>query len=345
MSKWWWTVVAAAACQGPDGSSDEVPDPLEPVTVMDEDDGLTDPRDLGFDGDGRLWVANRKDDRTYIVDDPAAEELDVRRLQDGYAEHFMEETVALSFDDDDQFGSCGDTRNTYNGRAPANDFMGPALWSTDLAIFAVENPIGLGSHLDMLHQSPQCMGMAWEINNIYWVFDGYNGNIVRYDFAADHGPGYDDHSDGKVRRLQEPEVKRVKGAPSHMVIDFDNRLLYVADTGNDRVLWIDVDKGSRGRNIQPLNEPLAEYYYWKDVSWGVVTEDIEQPGALALDGDVLYVGSWATGVVHTIRTDGEELASDDLGGGAKSVSALEIGPDGALWGLNNKAATVWRAVD
>ncbi len=36
-------------------------------------------------------------------------------------------------------------------------------------------PFTLGSHLDMLHESPMCMGIAWEQNNAYWVFDGCGG--------------------------------------------------------------------------------------------------------------------------------------------------------------------------
>ncbi len=34
----------------------------------------------------------------------------------------------------------------------------------------------LGSHLDMLHESPLCMGIAWEQRNTYWVFDGCGGS-------------------------------------------------------------------------------------------------------------------------------------------------------------------------
>ena len=37
-------------------------------------------------------------------------------------------------------------------------------------------PFTLGSHLDMLHESPLCMGIAWERNNAYWVFDGCGGS-------------------------------------------------------------------------------------------------------------------------------------------------------------------------
>src|SRR5690606_3474583 len=106
--------------------------------------------------------------------------------------------------------------------AAANDFMGPTLWSADLDIYAQTNPAAvdflgfdLGSHLDMLHESPLCMGIAWVSDNVYFTFDGLTGSISRYDFVEDHGAGFDDHSDGIVERFVDAGVSRVEGVPSH----------------------------------------------------------------------------------------------------------------------------------
>src|SRR5690606_35478965 len=113
------------------------------------------------------------------------------------------------------FGTCQESRNTYNGMAPPNDFMGPTLWSSDLTVFAKMNPNGLGSHLDMLHNSPLCIGIAHESANRYWVVNGTTGGIDRYDFAVDDGIGNDDHSDGLTWRYAAGTMKRVEGVPSH----------------------------------------------------------------------------------------------------------------------------------
>src|SRR5690606_29829533 len=104
---------------------------------------------------------------------------------DGYALHFMEEVSSISFgaknfDGDYTFGTCQESANTYNDQYEANYFMGPALWSAHPDVFAMSNPYGLGAHLDMLHESPYCMGIAHEVDNVYWVFDGYNSRLVRY---------------------------------------------------------------------------------------------------------------------------------------------------------------------
>lgn len=318
------------------------PDSVEWTYILGEEEKVTDPRDIGFDASGNLWIANRVDDRTFVVFDPGTEQQRHDRRKDGYAEHFMEETMALSFDGGEQFGSCGESRNTYNDRSPPNDFMGPVLWSTDLTIFAEQNPEGLGSHLDMLHESPNCMGIAWERANVYWVFDGQNDTIVRYDFAEDHDVGQDYHGDGLIHRLSEPEVEREPNVPSHMMIDPTTGLLYVADTGNGRVLWIDTQTGEKGRRIQVSEEPVEEYAWWDGAEWGVFAEGLDRPSGLAVNGDRVWVAEYGTGEIHEYDHAGERLLSLDTELGAETLHGIELGPDGKLWVVDNAGAAVWR---
>lgn len=64
------------------------------------------------------------------------------------------------------------------------------------------------------------MGVEWEEENVFWVNDGYNENIVRYDFGEDHGPGNDDHSDGIVHRYTEIPVNRIDDhIANHLALD------------------------------------------------------------------------------------------------------------------------------
>ena len=81
-------------------------------------------------------------------------------------------------------------------------------------------PVDLGSHYDMLHESPLCMGIAWEKDNVYWVFDGHNQSIARYDFQEDHGMGFDDHSDGIIGKYVTGEIQREPDIPSHLHLEF-----------------------------------------------------------------------------------------------------------------------------
>lgn len=318
--------------------------------ILGEDERLTDPRDLGFDPDGNLWIANRSDDRTFIVSNPGTDEQEDERRKDGYAEHFMEETAAFAFEDEsgaspdygNEFGSCGESENTYNDQERANEFMGPVLWSADLDIFAEENPEGLGSHLDMLHESPLCVGIAWESDNVYWVFDGASDTIVRYDFQDDHDVGQDDHSDGIIYRLTEPTVERVEDAPGHMMIDPATGLLYVADTGGGRVLRLDTASGERGKDIRTQQEPVEDYAKWEGVEWTELVSDLDQPGGLAFRDGTLYIAEFGTGILHAYDTDGKELQTLDTDRGGGAIYGIEIGPDGKLWVIDNSAPAVYR---
>lgn len=318
--------------------------------ILGDEERLSDPRDIGFDPDGNLWVANRSDDRTFIVSDPGTADQDYERRKDGFAQHFMEETAAFAFEDTsgaedfgNEFGSCGESDNTYNNSARGDDFMGPVLWSADLDIFAEENPEGLGSHLDMQHESPFCVGIAWEKDNVYWVFDGAHSAVVRYDFRENHSVGQDDHSDGVVYQFSEPELTRVEEAPGHMEIDRSTGLLYVADTGGGRVLWIDTATGEKGEPIRQTMETISTYAEWDGADWGVLIDGLDQPGALALDAKGhLFVGEFGNGVIHAYDLEGNEIQSLDTEWGEGAMHGIEIGPDGALWAVDNAKPAVYR---
>lgn len=326
----------------PIGTGDGTPASVGWTPILGAEDQLDDPRDLGFDASGNLWIANRQDDRTFIVFDPGTPQQHHERRKDAYALHFMEEVAALSFDPGVQFGSCGESLNTYNDRYPPNYFMGPVLWSTNLDIFAEQNPMGLGSHLDMNHESPLCVGIAWEVDNIYWVFDGYNGNVVRYDFAEDHGVGMDDHSDAIIHRLSEPTVQRVAQAPGHMMVHHASNGLYVADTGGGRVLRIDITSGVKGERIRPTEEPVAEYAWWDEAVWEEVVTGLDRPGGLALSEDRLFVGEWGTGIIHEYTLEGEPVRTLDTGFGPEKLHGIELGPDGDMWVVELATPGAWR---
>src|SRR5690606_2860220 len=127
-------------------------------------------------------------------------------------------------------------------------------WSSNLGIYGIQPPGLNGSHLDMLHETPFCMGIAWERDNVYWVFNGNAGAIDRVDFHADHGPGNDDHSDGEYWRYVPGQVARVPNVPSHMHLA--GTWLYIADTGNGRVVRLDITSGVMGDPFSPVYDPI-----------------------------------------------------------------------------------------
>jgi hypothetical protein len=112
-------------------------------------------------------------------------------------------TFVTVHDDDNSFGG-GSHDSTHGARRAGNNFMGPTLWSADLTKFAIENnqvfpgnahSTPEGSHLDMLHEHPFSMGVAWAGRNLrFWSWDGgldsQYGSLTLSDFgSSDHGYG------------------------------------------------------------------------------------------------------------------------------------------------------------
>ena len=209
----------------PDGYVPQFGPGFSEVEIASNVQGLEEPRDLEFHPSpqraSELWVVNRATDSATIIQDAGNLGQTSETRQDAYGYHFMEEVSAIAFGADHvefdyQFATAQESRNTYNGQGDPNDFMGPALWPSSLDHYAVENQESgglLGSHLDMLHESPLGMGVAHDVGNAYWYNDGFYGELVHYDFNEDHDTGEDDHSDGVVKRYTEINLTRVADVP------------------------------------------------------------------------------------------------------------------------------------
>ena len=313
------------------------------TTIGTADDGLDMPRDLEMNPDvhGELFVVNRTTDSATIFTAAGTEEQTSRLVIDPYALHFMEEVSSIAFGahlhgdgEYPNFGTCHESRNTYNDQGPGDDFMGPTLWTSDPEIFGYSNPdaveylsdlfgmpVDLGSHIDMLHESPLCMGIAWEEENVYWVFDGMNNSIDRVDFAADHDVGFDDHSDGIITQYIKGEVQRTEDIPSHLEYDPETGFLYIADTGNNAIKVLDTTSGSLGDTL-PVMEPGTTHHNQDDaLVWTLIEGDdfgLVQPSGLALVEDHIIITDHATGYIHAFDKDGQQVdwLDTELGEGA-----------------------------
>ena len=326
---------------------------FDEVVIADSSDALNDPRDLEFHP-GRaneLWVANRATDSITIVHNTGLENQYSQNRQDSNRNHFLEEVSAIAFGSyhpefDWQWGSAQETRNTFCGQGPANNFMGPTLWPSSLSHFAMENQNNgnglLGSHIDMNHESPNGVGIAHDSGNSYWYNDGYYGELVYYDFQIDHDTGEDDHSDGIVRRYADISLTYAYGVPGHMILDKDSGILYIADTGANRILWVNTDDTTYNtQNIMGESsrlEPLHEYSDITGIEWGVLATGLDRPSGIALDGDQLFVSLNGNGqiIAYDLSTNGKSAAeAGSIQTTASSIMGLEIGPNGHLYYVDN----------
>jgi hypothetical protein len=333
---------------------------FDETLIADSSDDLDTPRDLEFHPGAtrsdELWIVNRATDSITIIHDTGTENQWSENREDAYANHFMEEVSAISFGSynsefDFQFGTAQESRNTFNGQGSPNNFMGPTLWPSSLSHYAVEHQADdlLGSHLDMQHESPNGMGIAHDSGNAYWYFDGYYGNLVYYDFQVDHDTGEDDHSDGIVRRYSDITLTRWINIPSHMILDKDSGILYISDTGANRVLWVNTDDTTvTTTNIMNDNsrmEPLEEYSRVTGMEWGVLDTGLSKPSGIALDGDTLFVGTNGDDSItaYDLSTDGKSgTLLETVSTSAFSLMGIEIGPDGKLYYVDGNKDKVFR---
>ena len=339
---------SAAIDRAPHTASD-----FETAVVATHANGLRGPRDIAFNPTvpGELWIVNQKDDSVVIVADASSASPQARKLIDPYALHFMDAPTSISFADNGFFGTCQESRNTYNDQAPANDFMGPTLWTSDPDIFAKSNPIAiralgsdLGSHMDMLHESPNCMGIAWEKGNVYWTMDGLSGSISRYDFQRDHGPGFDDHSDGIVQRFTEVRVARKAGVPSHVAFDHETGYVFVADTGHGRVILVDTSAATEDRQLNAHESGVqlsrmkgAQVYLIADSNQG-----LQSPSGLTVKDGLVYVGDNATGIISSFDIYGTKVDTIETGLPAGSLMGIRVDDTGAIFAVDGVGERVLR---
>ncbi len=305
-------------------------------------DGLSHPRDLEFDPNspGDLWVVDRDWDGNIVVFDADQADARVERMRDMAASHFMEEVSSVAFGGNGNFGTCQESRNGLDGLGFEDDFMGPVLWSADLMIHCNVNQAEggslNGSHLDMLHQSPLCMGMAAETDNAYYVADGANGHVVRYDFNRPHVPGGDDHSDGEVTRYPDLSFTRVPDIPSHMEMLGDD--LYYVDTGTGTIKVADMTTGSAAGRLQSRTEPLARFDRYTGVSVRTFADGLDTPSGLLVTDERVFVSLPLTGEIVAFELDGTEIQRIDTG--PPGVMGLAMGPQGRIWYTNAYEGTV-----
>lgn len=316
------------------------------LTIVHESNPAWDPVDLEFNprSPRDLWIINKATSHVSIVRDVGTSRAQVIERRDVAYSHFSYRPPALAMAGaHPEFGqlwaTCGDNDNG------GNYFMGPTLYSAELHIFGTNNPItNLGSHLDMLHSTPFCRGIAWAgEGNQYFVFNSFNKAIDFYDFRQDHGIGWDDHSDGIVRRFWNNQVLGVDGVESHLSWNPDTKKLYVADTGHKRILVLDP---TLGRSVAPMRgmELIAERNYY-EAPLQVLVEGgvLEQPSGIEASGGLAFVSDAKTSQIHAFDLEtGALVKTLDTGLPEGSLAGLNFGPDGKIYFVDRKAAKVIR---
>ena len=313
--------------------------------VASGDDGLNVPTDLAFHPfvAGELWITSQADDSIVIVNDVglpsrSAEKYGGPTTQG--ASHFLANPSGIAFSLDNGNAATSHEEDQITQSTTPADFMGPTLWSTDRLIFDG----GHSGHLDMLHNSPNGMGIAWDSGNAFWIYDGYHSSVTRYDFADDHGPGGADHSDGIIERCVEGSMTRQPQAPSGMEMNHETGWLYIADTGAGRIARLDTNSGTEGAPIFPNYDATVQRY----IDGAVIETFIDTaaqgasfPSGLALRGGMIFVGDVGNGTLYAYSMEtGEMIDFLPLGLANGALKGIAFDEAGNLYAIDSFANQV-----
>ncbi|MDZ4824696.1 MAG: T9SS type A sorting domain-containing protein [Flavobacteriales bacterium] len=322
-------------------------------TIGDINEDVEKPTDLDFHPTltrNELWVINRGTENsggsTVIFHNAGMGNQTEEYEEDGNGWHFMSLPSAMAFGRNENWSSSPSVTDANHS---GGYFTGPTLWSSDPDIYA-EPSGGNGSHLDMIHQSPNSMGICNAGDNRFYLYDGYHDRIYWYDFVTDHGPGNDDHSDGRVREFEEPVLNNFNTTvPNHMILDENTGWLYVCDNGGatPRVIRLNTNTAVETGEFNPLSEEVLAETTTYSADWEeFITAGIERPCGIEINGTKLLVGDYATGIIHIYEiAGGTPIWLGQIETGSDGLAGIKVGPDGKIWYVNYLDNTLVRIED
>jgi peroxiredoxin len=327
------------------------------TTVLRESDGLIRPVDVEFNSslffENDLWVVNSANNGHHTI--TIAHDVDkptrsIVQKADSRRSHFMWRTQALAFGVNGTFATA---QNGQNGSFLGNDyseylFMGPTLWSSDTAIFASRNQksnVYLGSHLDMLHQSPYNLGIAHDTASKYWVSDARYNDISSYDFQNPHEVGGTDHRDGIIYRYKDVTLTPgVYGIPAHIVKDKTSNWLYFIDGGAKLVKRLDITSGTEGETLEMPNFSGELVQSFKSKLGGtvetVVPTDTATPVGIDCKDGILYVSYYETGDIKLFDINNGFAPIETINTKSPGIMGITVNRLGDIWAANHDSSSI-----
>ncbi len=314
-------------------------------TIANSSNQVAQPRDLDFHPNGDLWIVNQGTENsggsTVTIKNAGKTNQTSQYLKDPNSWHFMSLPSGIAFGENTNFGTSTSVFDAnHNGGAP---YTGPSLWPSADGIYAIQPPGMNGSHLDMVHASPYCMGIAWEKDNVYWVTDMNSNDVVRYDFVNDHGPGASYHDDAIVRRFTGQSISWInQNTSAHLAFDDAKKWLYIVDGGGAKIVRLDITTGTQGGNPSFTNfDQVVEYKNYDGATWEtVVSTGLVKPVGIAVVGNFMAVSDNDNGdiIIYDISTmPAQEVNRVQTTAG---IQGIDIGPDGRIWFVNTTTNTV-----
>lgn len=320
-------------------------DSVELSVIATAADELAKPTDLAFNPEvpGQLWVVNWATNSIVIIEQAGrAGQSSSHRYAGATSDHFLARPSGIAFGTPGVMATSQQTDEPTQSTTPW-DFMGPTLWGADPSFFDA----GDASHLDMLHNSPNSSGIAWESRNIYWVHDGEHGSLTRYDFHADHGLGGIDHSDGEVYRFAAYELGYEPGVASHVAFHHATGYVYCADTANNRIFVLDSNTGTIAGDLPPnydggIQRGVNGASYDTMVSGADMPAPMSKPSGLEIHDDYVFVTDNETSIIFGLTLDGHVVDWLETELPAGTLMGIAFDTDGSLFAVDAAGDRVLR---
>lgn len=297
--------------------------------------GLNVPRDLAFNPSApdQLWVVNSGDTSVTIFQQTGTASQTALRRRSSTSVHFLARPSGIAFGAPGMLATSPEEHRITEADTPT-DFMGPTLWTSDLRIFDA----GDNSHYDMLHNSPDSVGIAWERDNTYWVVDGAHQALTRYQILRPHALGGSDHSQAIVARYAEGSVGFVASVSSHATYDTTTARLFVADSGHNRIAVLDPAGATRGATITPNYDGDTQYRMHGGLTTFIdgAAIGMQMPSGIELVGDVFYVTDNRLSRIHAFDRSGAMLDYLDLRDRVNpgGLMGLALDPAGRIYAVD-----------
>jgi DNA-binding beta-propeller fold protein YncE len=314
--------------------------------VASSSNSLSSPVDLDFYPNqtirpNELWILNQGTNSsggsTVIVSNAKSSSRTYKYVKDGNSWHFMALASSMAFGD----SNWATSQDIVDANRQGGKYTGPTLWPGDLSIYGIvgnpTTPTENGSHLSMIHQSPYGKGIAFEKDNIFWVLDGYEGSLKRYDFGNPHQPGGDDHSGGGVQVYKEFSFIKHATLPGHIVIDGARKFLYGCDPIGKRIFRVDITSGTKGTTGTKVNGEtlgLGYYNFTGLIKIDTLIKGLNTPVGIDVYGNWLIVTDNGTDeiIIYDISKNYAELGRIKLKYIANpDPMGVKVGPDGKIY--------------
>ena len=119
-----------------------------------------------------------------------------------------------------------------------------------------------------------------------------------------------------------------------MILDDSLGFLYIADTGNQRILKFNVNSGNYSYDLTPYGESLSEYYMMENAEWEVyISQELEKPSGIDIYDDRLVISDYASGhiIIYDISTTPPyELGRIDTGS-ENNIMGIKIDNNQKIW--------------